>query len=254
VKHHLGLALASLLAGGALAAAGTPATEAASHEPFLEVAWGVGAAWRPGQFQWHDSRTVVNVPLNAAGGLPNRPGAETSFRLAVRSAAASPVHLGLAVVDPDPLGPTEVEPGYYAELFDQVHVTLREGVTVLADDLAPALGHSPVAGTLPAAAGGYRLFDVTFRLADQTDNRWLKAWTGFQLVVTATGDEPPTPPSAEPPPSPTPPEAWPKKVPTGGTIAAQAWPVAVLGLGAALLAVGTLLAIRALRRQEAPDD
>jgi hypothetical protein len=245
------VAATGLLLAGPAGPAAPALADTAGH--FLQVAWSQAEGWRPAETDWIGAGQAVQVVLNPDGGLPNVPGATEQVHIAVRSTAADPAQLYLTLIDPDPEGRREASPGHFAELFDQLHVTIAEQGVTRVSAQAPAIAGLAL-GALNPAAAGVRVFDVTIALADSIDNRWLEARTGFTLVLTAVGQGGPS----KVPPATTPPPSGPK-VPTGGHLLdrfdlfdhlAPLRPAAALSLLAAgLVLAGVILTATRRRRR-----
>jgi hypothetical protein len=222
VKQALAVAVTvaaatGLLLAGPVAPAAPALADTSGH--FLQVAWSTKAGWQPAESEWIGSGQAVQVILNPDGGLPNEPGGAEQVHIAVRSTAADPAELYLALVDPDPEGGREISPGHFAELFDQLQVTVAEQGQVKVSAPAPSITSLPLGDLAPNRAA--RVFDLTISLPDSIDNRWLEARTGFTLILSAAGQEasPKLPPQGP-------------KVPTGGHVFIPT------GLGLSLLAAG----------------
>lgn len=146
----------------------------------LRVAGSSDEAWLPTPDDWAQGEPhAVEVPVGTDALVP---GGSVRYRVAVQN--ASPRIAGavsLEIVDPvDRTGEIDESTGRFVELFDQLHIVVRDpDGTVI--DRAPGAAPMLVTWAQPLAAGAEILLDVEVAMPAEIDDRWQGASTDLRF-------------------------------------------------------------------------
>lgn len=196
------VARSTLAAAGVTALAGVVLTAAAltdsaetrwvldgSQNRFdIVTAGALEPGWQPQDSDWQQGNPdPYEVEIGEDGeGVALGPGHSLDATVAVANASPSDIsgHIGLMILDPDPLGgATDPDTGRYLELFDQLKFTVVDGQTVVAERLsADQFNDLAWRWPDPVAAGDSRVLAVTISLPIEVDNRWQGAGTQLQFA------------------------------------------------------------------------
>lgn len=149
-----------------------------------------GADWKPQSSDWRQGNPKpYEVAIGDDGeGIALGPGHSFDTTVAVGNASPGDLsgHIGLSIVDPNPLGEaTDPTTGRYLELFDQLRFTVVDrGSVIVQSATAEEFNDLAWHWAEPVDAGDSRELLVTISLPSEVDNRWQGAGTQVQFAFT----------------------------------------------------------------------
>lgn len=149
--------------------------------------------WVPTPADWvQGNPDAYTILLTEDGARPQiGPGGTLSLRIAARNATPElPAIVGLTVSDPDVhTGETHPVTGRPVELFEQLRFTVRDGDTVLVDDIAgDRIADASYAWPTAWAPGETHVLDVSISLPEHLGNEWQDAASAVQFSFEAIND------------------------------------------------------------------
>ncbi|MGC4151975.1 MAG: hypothetical protein QM628_02700 [Propionicimonas sp.] len=147
--------------------------------------------WTPGDQEWEQGNPdPFRIRLGNGGvDIVMAPGRVLDVRVAAKNASPRLASLmTLTIRDPQPRGgETDPHTGNFVELYDQLVFTIKDGDTVLFDQV-PARDLASHTWSPALEPGDFLLLDVAIELPKSVDNRWQLASTDIQFDFEAVNE------------------------------------------------------------------